>query len=90
MQKTSEPVFVVLPQFAVDALDTVTPISGRYFFRTGEGNRDTVAGTGGARYERSRWACCLRRLEQVSILPGHGSIRITEGHYPSWIRDRHR
>jgi hypothetical protein len=27
-------------------------------------------------------------LEQVSVLLGHGSIRITEKHYAPWIRDR--
>jgi len=27
-------------------------------------------------------------LEQVSILLGHGSIRVTEKHYAPWIRDR--
>ena len=27
-------------------------------------------------------------LEQVSILLGHASIRITEKHYSPWIRDR--
>jgi len=36
MQKTNEPVFVVLPPFVVDALDSMAPISERYFFWTGK------------------------------------------------------
>ena len=108
MQKTSEPVFVVLPQFVVDALDSMSPISERYFFWTGEGDRDTVAGNwrrtlrkifkaagvkGGHPHRfRDTFAVDLLLagvpLEQVSILLGHGSIRITEKHYSPWIRDR--
>jgi integrase/recombinase XerD len=108
MQKTSEPVFVVLPQFVVDALNSMTPISERYFFWTGEGERDTVAGNwrrtlrkvfkaagvknGHPHRFRDTFAVDLLLagvpLEQVSILLGHGSIRITEKHYSPWIRDR--
>jgi integrase/recombinase XerD len=108
MQKTSEPVFVVLPQFVVDALDSMAPISERYFFWTGDGDRDTVAGNwrrtlrkifkaagvkGGHPHRfRDTFAVDLLLagvpLEQVSILLGHGSIRITERHYSPWIRDR--
>ena len=108
MQKTNEPVFVVLPQFVVDALDSMAPISERYFFWTGEGDRDTVAGNwrrtlrkifkaagvkGGHPHRfRDTFAVDLLLagvpLEQVSILLGHGSIRITEKHYSPWIRDR--
>ena len=108
MQKTSEPVFVVLPQFVVDALNALEPISERYFFWTGEGDRETVAGnwrrtlrkvfkaagvTGGHPHRfRDTFAVDLLLagvpLEQVSILLGHGSIRITEKHYAPWIRDR--
>jgi site-specific recombinase XerD len=108
MQKTSEPVFVVLPQFVVDALDSMAPISERYFFWMGEGDRDTVAGNwrrtlrkifkaagvkGGHPHRfRDTFAVDLLLagvpLEQVSILLGHGSIRITEKHYSPWIRDR--
>ena len=108
MQKTSEPVFVVLPQFVVDALDAMSLISERYFFWTGEGDRDTVAGNwrrtlrkifkaagvkGGHPHRfRDTFAVDLLLagvpLEQVSILLGHGSIRITEKHYSPWIRDR--
>ena len=37
---------------------------------------------------RSQWICCSRvSLEQVSVLLGHGSIRITEKRYAPWIRD---
>ena len=108
MQKTNEPVFVVLPQFVVDALDSMASISERYFFWTGEGDRDTVAGNwrrtlrkifkaagvkGGHPHRfRDTFAVDLLLagvpLEQVSILLGHGSIRITEKHYSPWIRDR--
>jgi integrase/recombinase XerD len=108
MQKTSEPVFVVLPQFVVDALDSMAPISERYFFWTGEGDRDTVtgnwrrtlrkifkaAGVKGGHPHRFRDTFAVDLLlagvplEQVSILLGHGSIRITEKHYSPWIRDR--
>lgn len=108
MQKTSEPVFVVLPKFVVDALDSMVPISDRYFFWTGEGDRDTVAGNwrrtlrkifkdagikGGHPHRfRDTFAVDLLLagipLEQVSVLLGHGSIRVTEKHYAPWIRDR--
>lgn len=61
MQKTSEPVFVVLPQFVVDALDSMTPIRERYFFWTGEGDRDTVAGN---------WRRTLRKIFKAAGVKG--------------------
>jgi len=61
MQRTSEPVFVVLPQFVVDALDAMSPISERYFFWTGEGDRDTVAGN---------WRRTLRKIFKAAGVKG--------------------
>src|SRR5215469_2298213 len=108
MQKTNEPVFVVLPELVVRALDAMAPVSDRYFFWTGEGDRETAAGNwrrtlrnlfrladvkGGHPHRfRDTFAVDLLLagvpLEQVSVLLGHGSIRVTEKHYAPWIRDR--
>jgi integrase len=52
-QKTGVPVNAKLPPFVVEALCSVPPVSSRYFFWTGDGDRDTVAGN---------WRRSLRRL----------------------------
>jgi len=43
-RKTNFPVWCKLPQCVVDELGAVPPVSPRYFFWTGEGKVDTVAG----------------------------------------------
>jgi len=63
MHKTNEPVFVVLPEFVVQALASMVPASDRYFFWTGEGDRETAAGN---------WRRSLRKLFRlVGVTDGH-------------------
>jgi integrase len=56
-QKTGVPVNARLPRFVVDALHSVPPVSEGYFFWTGEGDRDTVAGN---------WRRSLRKLFELA------------------------
>jgi integrase/recombinase XerD len=63
MQKTNEPVFVALPEFVVQTLEGITPLSERFFFWTGEGDRDTVAGN---------WRRTLRKVFRLAAFKvGH-------------------
>ena len=59
--KTNFPVWCKLPQFVVDELRAVPTVSTRYFFWTGEGKVDTVAGN----YRRS-----LRELFKLADIKG--------------------
>jgi integrase/recombinase XerD len=60
-QKTGVPVNVKLPPFVVEALVTVPKVSTQYFFWTGEGKADTVAGN---------WRRTLRRLFKLAGIKG--------------------
>lgn len=62
-QKTNVPVNVKLPPFVVEALKAMPRVSERYFFWTGEGTADTVAGN---------WRRSLRKLFKLAgIKSGH-------------------
>lgn len=62
-QKTGVPVNVKLPPFVVEALQTMQKISSQYFFWTGEGSKETVAGN---------WRRTLRGVfESARIVHGH-------------------
>ena len=107
-QKTNVPVYVVLPEPVLEALNAVPPMSQKYFFWTGGGSKETAAGNwrrslrklfklagviGGHPHRfRDTFAVELLLagvpLEQVSVLLGHSSIRVTEKHYAPWVRDR--
>lgn len=61
--KTGTRVYVPLPPFVVEALQSLTLYKGKYFFWTGDGLPETHAGN----YRRT-----LRRLcEQVNVPNGH-------------------
>jgi integrase len=60
-QKTGVPVNVRLPDFVVDALNSMPPVSRGYFFWTGEGSADTVAGN---------WRRSLRKLFRLAGISG--------------------
>jgi integrase/recombinase XerD len=109
-QKTGVPVYVVLPEFVVDALRLAPRSSERYYFWTGKSTLHTaigirqrtlsnlfdLAGIAGGHAHRFRDTFATELLlngvpiEQVSVLLGHSSIRITEMHYRPWVRDRQR
>ena len=62
-QKTNVPVYVVLPEFVAEALNTMPPVSQRYFFWSGEGTKETVSGN---------WRRGLRDLfDLAGIKDGH-------------------
>lgn len=62
-QKTGVPVNVKLPPFVVEALNSMPPVTERYFFWTGQGAVDTVAGN---------WRRSLRKLFMLAgIRDGH-------------------
>jgi len=63
MQKTGEPVNVVLPDFVLKALEETPRVTGRHFFWSGEGKLDSIV--------RS-WQARLRRLfELAEVQDGH-------------------
>jgi integrase len=59
-QKTGVPVNVKLPPVAVEALESVQSVSREYYFWTGLGDKDTVAGN---------WRRSLRRLFRLAGIP---------------------
>jgi integrase/recombinase XerD len=62
-KKTNVPVSMKLPPFVVVALNALPRVSGQYFFWTGEGTADTVAGN---------WRRSLRKLFKLAgIKNGH-------------------
>lgn len=62
-QKTNVPVYIPLPAFVVEALDACPRKSPRYWFWTGIGSKDTLAGN---------WRRTFRRLcDLASIQGGH-------------------
>jgi len=62
-QKTGVPVNVKLPAFVADALNAMPKVSERFFFWTGEGTADTVAGN---------WRRSLRKLfAMAGVKNGH-------------------
>ena len=60
-QKTGVPVYVPLPPFVVDALDACPRISERYWFWTGVGSKETLAGN---------WRRTFRRLCTLAGVAG--------------------
>ena len=62
-QKTGVPVFIPLPSFVVEALNACPRKSDRYWFWTGVGSKETLAG---------RWRRTFRRLCEIAGVPnGH-------------------
>jgi integrase len=62
-QKTGVPVHVPLPPFVVDALEACPRISERYWFWTGVGSKETLAGN---------WRRTFRRLCKIAgVEKGH-------------------
>lgn len=62
-QKTGVPVFLPLPQFVVDALDSCPRKSERYWFWTGKGSKATLTGN---------WRRAFRRLCEIAgVRNGH-------------------
>jgi hypothetical protein len=76
----------------------VPRLSERYFsgLASLRSTRQSVFGSGrlgtfsGGHAHRFRDAFATELHEQVSVLLGHSSIRITETHYRPWVRDRQR
>src|SRR5262249_7188914 len=60
-QKTGVPVRVKLPQFVVEALQSMPRVSTEYFFWTGEGKKETAAGN---------WRRSLRKLFTLASIKG--------------------
>jgi integrase/recombinase XerD len=60
-QTTGVPVNVKLPAFVVVALNTMLKVSSVYFFWTGEGSKETVAGN---------WRRSLRKLFTLAKIKG--------------------
>ena len=107
-QKTGVAVYVPLPPFVVEALDACPRISARFWFWTGLGSKETlagnwrrtfrclckIAGVQGGHPHRFRDTLAVELLlagvpmEQISILLGHSSVKITERHYAPWVRER--
>jgi len=60
-QKTGVPVYVPLPPFVVEALEACPRISERYWFWTGIGSKETLAGN---------WRRAFRRLCEIAGIQG--------------------
>ena len=60
-QKTGVPVYVPLPPFVVEALEACPRISERYWFWTGVGSKETLAGN---------WRRTFRRLCEIAGVKG--------------------
>jgi integrase len=60
-QKTGVPVYVPLPPFVVEALEACPRISERYWFWTGVGSKETLAGN---------WRRTFRRLCEIAGVQG--------------------
>lgn len=60
-QKTGVPVYVPLPPFVVEALESCPCISERYWFWTGVGSKETLAGN---------WRRTFRRLCEIAGVEG--------------------
>ena len=108
MHKTGQPVYVKLPDFVVEALNSIPRSSESYWFWSGVGKVDNntetwrrklkrlfaVAGIKDAHPHRFRDTFSVELLnagvpiEQVSVLLGHSSVRITEQHYAPWVKSR--
>jgi integrase len=107
-QKTGVPVYTPLPSFVIAALDACPRKSDRYWFWTGVGSKETLAGNwrrtfrrlcelagvpGGHPHQfRDTLAVELLldgvKIERVSALLGHKSIKITQKHYNPWVQAR--
>lgn len=107
-QKTGVLVWVPLPDFVIEALNSFEPMNKTYFFWSGASSRDGVARTymtrlnrvfklagipnGHAHRFRDTFAVELLLagvpLERVSVLLGHGSVKVTEKHYSPWVLAR--
>lgn len=60
-QKTNVPVYVVLPEVVVEALNAVPPLSKKHFFWTGGSSKETTAGN---------WRRSLRKLFKLAGVAG--------------------
>ncbi len=60
-QKTNVPVYVVLPEVVVEALNAVPPLSKEHFFWTGGSSKETAAGN---------WRRSLRKLFKLAGVAG--------------------
>ena len=72
-QKTGVPVYVPLPPFVVEALEACPRISERYWFWTGVGSKETLAGN---------WRRTFRRL--CKIAGAQGATRTGSGTHWLW------
>ena len=108
MHKTGQPVYVKLPAFVVEALNSIPRASERYWFWSGVGKVDnnmetwrrklkrlfSLAGVKNAHPHRFRDTFSVELLlagvptEDVSVLLGHESVRITERNYAPWVKAR--
>ncbi len=109
-QKTGVPVYAVLPDFVVRALEATSSSNEMYFFWSGVGKLRSAIGSwqrslmalfrlagvakGHAHRLRDTFAVELllasTPIEEVSVLLGHHSIKITERHYSPWVVARQR
>lgn len=107
-QKTGTPVWVPLPERAVDALKASRSDDSRYFFWNGRCLPTSavkiwertfqrvfeLADISGGTVHRFRDTFAVELLlkgvpiEQVSVLLGHSSLKVTEKHYAPWVKAR--
>jgi integrase len=100
--KTGQPVWVPLPPHLVEELAEL-PLTGGYYFAVESDNPTSIAEyyrkklhkiQNGFHAHRFRDTFAVRLLqtgvpiEEVSILLGHSSIKITEMHYAPWVASR--
>jgi integrase/recombinase XerD len=111
-QKTGVPVYTVLPDSVLQALEATPRVTDTRYFWSGNSKRETAVcdcqmklkkvfdlaeiskAGGNAISHRFRDTFAVELLlagvplERVSILLGHGSVRVTEKHYNPWVRSR--
>jgi len=111
-QKTGVPVYTILPDSVVKALEATPRVTPKLYFWTGRGKLETAVkdwqgrlreifdlasvskGEGNAVAHRFRDTFAVGlllagvRIERVSVLLGHQSVRVTERHYNPWVRSR--
>jgi integrase/recombinase XerD len=116
--KTGTPVYVPLPPYVVEALESVPPgpkPNPRYFFWTGNGDPKSAVADWQRSYRRLFKSADIRRpdgeikrchphmfrdtfavemllagvpIDQVSLLLGHASVKITEKSYAPFVKAR--
>ncbi len=81
--KTGTDVRVPLPSIALDALAALK--TDNYYFWSGRGTAKSCVSV----YQRAvELLLAGLSLDQVSVLLGHQSIRVTERHYSPWVKSR--